>query len=98
MTQETRDWLKEEQLICCCWWTDSAMHGSEAYSADDPNLGTIEGFSAGPLVRETDDYITLAMDHWNSGDYRHLQSISKRCVNKVKYINVVPKGAQSETV
>lgn len=64
-------------------WTDSALHGTNNYRADDEELKSMEGLSCGIIVREDKKSITLAIDDWNNGEYRNCETICKKQINKI---------------
>lgn len=64
------------------------MHPQEVMSGDDPSLGPVDGVSVGVVVQDTPSHITLAMDYWETGDFRHLQSIVRTGITAIKYISV----------
>lgn len=87
----TRKKLSEEPspgTVVVVWWTDSAMHPDYVVSADDPSLGPIEAVSAGMLVREDQRSVTLAIDSWETGDFRTLQTIYKRQIDHIERIEL----------
>ncbi len=79
---------KSPGTVVIVWWTDSAMHPSDVCRADDPTLGPMSGISAGMLVKDDDEGVTLALDLWDTGDFRTLQSIYRGQIHHVEKIEL----------
>ena len=66
-------------------WTDSALHGTETYKPTDPILRPVTGVSVGIVIREDKESITLAIDSWDTGEFRNCETVCKRQINKIQY-------------
>ena len=66
-------------------WTDAAIHGSGSFSrkeAEDCKL--IEGLAVGFLIKETKEFITIAMDMFpNEETLRTVQTYPKSGIKKI---------------
>lgn len=60
-------------------WTDSVMH------EDGSEHGLMTGVSLGWVVEDNEDYITLAVDCWEDGEFRTCESIAKTAVEDIRY-------------
>lgn len=69
-------------------WVDSALHGTDAYKPDDPILRPVTAVSVGIVVRKDKNSITLAVDSWDTGEYRNCETICNQQINSVKYLNL----------
>jgi len=67
-------------------WKDAALHGVGQFSKDSEELGIINGLACGILVKETDEYITIAMDKFEEGatPFRTCQSYPKSGIIEIK--------------
>jgi hypothetical protein len=68
------------------------LHGTEPYKATDDILKPMNGVSVGIVVREDKDSITLAIDRWQTNEYRNCETINKRQINKIQYTKLRLKG------
>jgi len=65
-------------------WTDSAMYGTEQMDrAEAEKCRPTCGVSAGIIVSEGDDYITLALDHFRGEDFRCVNSYNKAQIHQI---------------
>ncbi len=66
-------------------WIDAAIHGSDTFSRKEAEeVGLIKGVVTGFLVKETKDYITVAMDYFPEEDtFRTIQTYPKSGIKKV---------------
>lgn len=65
-------------------WTDSALHGTENYSKDDEILKPVKAVSVGVLVKNEKDFITIACDAWDTGNFRNVETILRRQIDKLQ--------------
>ena len=85
--------MKKPRTIKTCvaviQWDDACMLGKDQMGKDDPQIKLAHGFSAGVLVKETKDFICLALDKFDIGDtpFRTLQTYPKSGIKSIKRFN-----------
>ena len=79
--------------IAIIQWTDSALHGTENYRADDETLKPVRAVSVGIIVKNEKDYVTLAVDQWETGNFRNVETILRRQIDymEIKEIKIGKK-------
>ena len=77
--------MKEETVkIAIIHWTDSAIHGADSITKDDPRLKPMKGISVGHLVKEDEEAVTVAVDWWETGAYRNAETILRRQIDHIQ--------------
>ena len=84
-----KEWLKKPVYIAVVWWTDSTLLGEDVTDPEDARIGLTMSVSCGVVVKVTKDYVALAHDFWEEGHFRTIQVISKKNIDKVKYMKVI---------
>jgi hypothetical protein len=75
-------------------WTDSASHGDRTqYKGDEKELRALTGVSAGLLVRENDESLSIAMDWFEEiKEYRTLMTVPKCSVSRIQRIEPLDRA------
>jgi hypothetical protein len=73
-------------------WVDACIHGSETVSSTDASrLGLITCVSAGVLIHEDEEKITIGMDYFVDHDtFRTVQTYPKSGIVKVTLLDIQP--------
>lgn len=76
---------KENIEVVCFEWEDACLLGVEQMGKDDPGIKLAYGISCGILVKETKEFICLALDKFDTGTtpYRTLQTYPKTGMKKI---------------
>lgn len=74
--------MRKLQIIT---WVDTAAEMMKAVETEEAG-GTIIGETTGFFVRETDEYVVLAMEQFEDNRWRHIVSIPKVCIKKRKTV------------
>ncbi len=86
---------KETIKIAVVKWLDACHHH------DDVNIEMINGgivlLSAGILLRDLPDYVAIALDYSQQGDYRDVAVIPRPYIKNIKIVEV-PIGEFISTV
>lgn len=91
--------MKKTQLILI-EWKDATIHGSGQYSRERAleEAGLTEGLSAGILVSEDKEQITIATDwFYEQDDFRCLSSYPKSGIMKITRRYIEPIGVSKKT-
>lgn len=74
-------------------WVDAAIHGTDTFSRKEAeNLGLITGLAVGIVVKETKEFITIAMDYFDEDDqFRTVQTYPKSGIYKIEKYEANPK-------
>ncbi len=73
-------------------WTDSSIYGNDQMErAEAVKCRPVRGVSCGLVVSEGDDYITLALDHFEGKAYRCINSYNKRQIEQIIRRNIEPE-------
>ncbi len=75
-------------LAAIVWWRDATFFGDEITERDDERIELVRGISAGMVVKVTREFIVLAHDQWEEGDFRSMQAIPRSQIVKVQWIRL----------
>ena len=90
----------EPQQVVVIEWVDSAMHGTAQRSREEAKreCGLIKCVSAGMLVHEDDQQITIALDWFpEDDDFRQIASYPKSGITNVTRRHLVPEDERWQT-
>jgi len=84
-------------MIVIIEWVDACISDARRpMKADDEELRLVTGISVGHIVKETDDFISIAVDHFDTGEwpYRQCSSIPKACIKRMTRLDYQDGGCR----
>lgn len=81
--------MNENYQVVTIKWKDACMLGTSQISKDDKEIKLASGCSAGMLVKETDEYVAICTDIFDTGEerYRTVQVYPKNGIISMKKFN-----------
>lgn len=76
-------------------WIDSSLQNGQVDKHDFPRPERI--MSIGTVVDRTADYITVARDDMNGGDYRGLCCIPTECIKSIVTLSITEQASGEHT-